>query len=290
MYDDFAGLESRTRRSRMPMVALSITGHLAVLAGLYSAAIWRIEKLDLAATPLFLAAPVASSAPAEGPAPPTRPQPSRDKRHLRHTRDLTQVSSTAAPSSAPKTADPAEAIDPEAEAPQAGDGLDLVSRCAGGPGCRSELFADLAASVCGDRKIEPGEQCDDGNRVSRDGCSASCSIEQRRVVDNRVIEGYRIAGEPQVHPSEDVRQQMVLHNQNHVLGAVKMCLWQDGTVISLQTLRSTGYREYDQLLHSRMRTWRYRPYQLADGTAVTACTVVVFVYRLDIRKRRPMVR
>ena len=32
-------------------------------------------------------------------------------------------------------------------------------------------------SFCGDNVVDPGEQCDDGNAVSGDGCSATCSLE-----------------------------------------------------------------------------------------------------------------
>lgn len=32
--------------------------------------------------------------------------------------------------------------------------------------------------VCGDGHLDSGEQCDDGNNVSGDGCSATCTIEQ----------------------------------------------------------------------------------------------------------------
>ena len=34
-----------------------------------------------------------------------------------------------------------------------------------------------APTTCGNRKIEVGEQCDDGNRSSEDGCSSKCTIE-----------------------------------------------------------------------------------------------------------------
>jgi cysteine-rich repeat protein len=34
-------------------------------------------------------------------------------------------------------------------------------------------------SKCGDGVIDPGEQCDDGNMVSGDGCSALCQVEAR---------------------------------------------------------------------------------------------------------------
>ena len=32
-------------------------------------------------------------------------------------------------------------------------------------------------AVCGNGSIEQGEQCDDGNRVASDGCSAACKVE-----------------------------------------------------------------------------------------------------------------
>ncbi|MGH7894582.1 MAG: DUF4215 domain-containing protein, partial [Candidatus Binatia bacterium] len=34
-----------------------------------------------------------------------------------------------------------------------------------------------AATTCGDGTLDPGEQCDDGNYVSGDGCSAACELE-----------------------------------------------------------------------------------------------------------------
>ena len=37
--------------------------------------------------------------------------------------------------------------------------------------------SDLTAGGCGDGIIQVGEQCDDGNNTSGDGCSSSCSNE-----------------------------------------------------------------------------------------------------------------
>jgi fibro-slime domain-containing protein len=44
-------------------------------------------------------------------------------------------------------------------------------------GCASDACTDGPARFCGDGVIQPGEQCDDGNTASGDGCSASCQIE-----------------------------------------------------------------------------------------------------------------
>lgn len=45
-------------------------------------------------------------------------------------------------------------------------GLDAVEDTGGG-----------ASAMCGDGRVSHGEQCDDGNRVSSDGCSSTCRVE-----------------------------------------------------------------------------------------------------------------
>lgn len=63
--------------------------------------------------------------------------------------------------------------------PFCGDGiLDPGEQCddgngISGDGCRS----DCTIESCGDSILDPQEQCDDGNRVDGDGCSANCTIE-----------------------------------------------------------------------------------------------------------------
>jgi cysteine-rich repeat protein len=262
---------------------------VAALAALYVAAVWRMDKLEIESMPLFVSAPLVSAHLEEGKAP-SRPAAASETPPARRARDLTQVHPAVDPTSIEQSGDPAPDMGPKGEVALVSAGLDLGTRCSAGAGCLSSLFVDLPEDVCGNRRVEAEEECDDGNRKDRDGCSAECALEKQTVVDNRIIEGYRIAGNPQIHPSEVVRQQMVLRDQKRVRGAVKMCLWRDGTVHSLRLLLSTGYREYDELLLSSMRGWRYRPYTQADGTAVTACTAVVFIYRLDVWRQRPMVR
>lgn len=277
------------RRWRGPGAAISIVAHLAGLVGLYTSAVWRVEKLEIESSPLFIAAPMVPARVQEGEAPP-RPPAADDEPPRRRAREVTQPSAEPAAAPIEETGEPAPDMGPKGEVALLSAGLELGARCGAGAGCLSSLFTDLPDAVCGNRRIEGEEQCDDGNRRDRDGCSARCALEKQTVVDNRVIEGYRIAGNPQIHPSEEVRHTMVLRNQKVARAAVKMCIWRDGTVSSLKLLLSTGFREYDEHLLSSMREWRYRPYRQADGTAVTACTAVVFIYRLDVWKQKPMVR
>ncbi|MCA9771234.1 MAG: DUF4215 domain-containing protein, partial [Myxococcales bacterium] len=63
--------------------------------------------------------------------------------------------------------------------PYCGDGaLDGGEECddgnsASGDGCS----ADCLTEFCGDGVVQPGEECDDGNDVDGDGCSAHCVVE-----------------------------------------------------------------------------------------------------------------
>src|SRR5207244_11859901 len=47
------------------------------------------------------------------------------------------------------------------------------------PICSTVATASCLTPVgnCGNGVVDPGEQCDDGNTVSGDGCSASCRLE-----------------------------------------------------------------------------------------------------------------
>ena len=38
----------------------------------------------------------------------------------------------------------------------------------------------VESPVCGNRKIELGEECDDGNVLDDDGCSSSCRIQEQQ--------------------------------------------------------------------------------------------------------------
>jgi len=46
-----------------------------------------------------------------------------------------------------------------------------------GDGCSSSC--QLEAAVCGNGKVETGEECDDGNTTSDDGCSSTCKKESK---------------------------------------------------------------------------------------------------------------
>src|SRR5690606_881133 len=57
---------------------------------------------------------------------------------------------------------------------ESGAGYDASVDSAGGGGT---VNVTLALSTCGDGVVNSGEQCDDGNQVTGDGCANDCSVE-----------------------------------------------------------------------------------------------------------------
>lgn len=260
---------ARRRRRPRPAVLLSIAAHAAALAALVVAAVWRIDKLDTADPPVVFAG-IALPAPSVDEGSPEKPKP-KPRRPVRVVRDVRQPQ-------APTDVPPSESSEPGPGKGPNDDGPELQF-CPPGRQCESQLFAGVKEPVCGDGRTEGDEECDDGARIAGDGCSASCAREATTVQPG-LIEGSRIAGNPRIPPPPRVHAAMVEKGQTEVRGSVKMCLDRGGAVHSLRVLGSTGYSLYDELLTSRMQSWRYRPYQLADGTAVPVCTSVTFIYRI----------
>ncbi len=46
-----------------------------------------------------------------------------------------------------------------------------------GDGCSATCQTEAVPAVCGNGVVEAGEECDDGNLISGDGCSAACTLE-----------------------------------------------------------------------------------------------------------------
>ncbi len=67
--------------------------------------------------------------------------------------------------------------------PYCGDGnVDAGEECddgnnTSGDGCSATCWIEPPPPCCGDGNIDAGETCDDGNTTSGDGCSATCTIE-----------------------------------------------------------------------------------------------------------------
>jgi TonB family protein len=166
----------------------------------------------------------------------------------------------ALPDAAPPDAAPPDAAPPDAAPPDAAPGPSLV---------------DLRpTAVCGNGKVEAGEQCDDGNTASGDDCSPTC-LTEFEMVNSKDLN--RISGKTQLDPRADTRNQMVLDGVTSVRAIVKLCIATTGSVTQAKMVISTGYAAYDQMLLGSIRDWRYQPYT-HNGTPKPACTVVNFIY------------
>jgi fibro-slime domain-containing protein len=59
-----------------------------------------------------------------------------------------------------------------------GDGSGCSKTCTQEPTCRDAAGVTTSCTTrCGDANVDPGEECDDGNGVDGDGCSAGCALE-----------------------------------------------------------------------------------------------------------------
>ena len=266
---------SRPRRRGLA-IGLSVAAHLGILSALVVSAIWQVEKLESEDAPLFVAAGPGAPLPSADEASPEPAKP-KAKRKKRADHDALYRSDRSAEEEDGDDGGEEEDTGGGGDGP-GGDGLGTGAMpCGPGAQCASVLDDP----ICGDGKTAGKEECDDGNRTGGDGCSATCKVDREHVVPSRLIEGSRISGDPQIRAPDSVRQQMARAALQQVLGNVKMCLDKNGRVRSVSILKSTGFKEYDQLLLSRMRDWRYRPYRLNTGAAVPVCTAVTFIYRVQ---------
>jgi cysteine-rich repeat protein len=268
-YTEHHGVARRRRLG--PAASLSITAHVGALGAFLVAAVWQVDKLSPPDSPVFLSAGLGSLLPAPAVDPPAKklePPPTPVRKVPLAQPDPTREAAPGQETGSGPTDD------------ETGTGRGepgILGRCTPGVDCLMDAPGP-AQATCGDGRVEPGEECDDGDRTSGDGCSAACRVEVKDVL-SRMIEGHRISGDPQIAPPETVRARMTSRGEERVEATIKMCLTRDGQVRSTKVYRSTGYPEYDDLLTSRMRSWQYRPYKLASGTAVPVCTVVHFIYR-----------
>jgi cysteine-rich repeat protein len=262
--------------SRRWLVVVSVTAHLCIIAGVFVSGIWRLERLDAAPRKFDLAvqappppppAPGGSKAP-----PPDAPRPPRPPRPVAHGHHQPPPVTVETPPVVTATGD--------GSGSGSGDPTSTstcTENCGPGP---------VAEPVCGNGSVEAGEQCDDGNTTSGDGCSATCRIEVRpppppATVAPSVLAGLRISGETQVHPDELTHHQMIRDSVGRVVGVVKLCIAADGSVASTHLMTSTKYAAYDAALVAAVAGWRYQPYRTSAGTPVAACSIVRFVYTIQ---------
>lgn len=101
--------------------------------------------------------------------------------------------------------------------------------------------------------------------------------EETVIVATKAMEAHRVAGEKLVMPSDRTKIEMQQRGVGRVIGAIKLCIDENGTVTRVKPIRSTGFPAYDAVIVQAVSRWRYSPV-IDEGHAVPVCTAVTFVY------------
>jgi TonB family protein len=135
--------------------------------------------------------------------------------------------------------------------------------------------------VCGNVRVEPGEECDDGNTRNGDGCSSTCKKEVATgspvIVDPRALRDRQISGNTDVPASKRTRASMIHDGVSSLRGVVKLCVDTAGAVTDATLVERTGYTEYDSKLIETIHEWRYRPFRI-NGRPSPVCSTQEFIY------------
>lgn len=239
--------QPRPRRGRALAIAASAILHVAGAGALVVAGFWTIDPLPRPELAVVAAArlPAAAAAPAGASDPAPRVEPPK-----RRTRDTTQPRADRAPAEASAGSGGGDASG-TGDGTGTGTGLGVTGLCADPTRCLGDV---------GSVPVTPPPAAPE-------------------IVPATLVEGRRIAGDPQIGAPEPVRAAMLRRGQTRLRATIKMCLDRRGAVDQLEVLASSGHAAYDRALLAGMRSWRYEPYRLRNA-AVPVCTAVTFVYQM----------
>jgi cysteine-rich repeat protein len=276
--------------SRRYLIIASIAAHAIFAAALFISGIWKLERLDYrhrASLSLGAMMPGGEAGGGEGEEDEKKEKKKEKKKQEKKKeviKDVRQVDKVELDKPVETALDTGGGGgEGEGEGPNVGP-----STGGGGNNCDPLLDPNQCQGpteiphtrTCGDRIVEAPEQCDDGNRVDGDKCSATCTIEQV-IIPPSLLTGLRISGETQIVPPDVVKTEMLRDGKERTVGSFKLCMDTSGRISSISPQgKGTGYGPYDAKIVTTMRTWRYRPYLLNNKTAVPACSVVTFVYTI----------
>lgn len=246
-----------TRQARRPWKAaflvVSVLGHVAAVTALLITAMWQINELAPPRSRPIVVQPARSMAP---------PAATEDSRKIQPSTTTIKPKVLTQPTEEPKTDKNKEV----AEIGIVGDaefGVDngMPGGMPGGDGdCIDCLTVTSPLPALAKIEVPVVEQPKKPISIQR-----------------QLLEGSRVAGNAQIHPPMDVRQQMVRDGADRIRGVIKMCLDTEGQVTSLKVIKSTGYSNYDRELKREMKRWKYQPYRM-NGSPVPVCTPIDFIY------------
>jgi TonB family protein len=261
MFDDLV-VKPKPRRWRTAVIVGSAIAHAGVIAGIAVAAMWHIEKLDVAdGQDITFRVPIPQGASAPPPSSRLAVQKATVEKVVK-VKPPVVVQPQIVKDPPPVTSGASTATDPGNTTGPGGDGNDpdadpnSTSRCLTPP-------------------------CIDGSDGDPEPEEKKQVIEEKKppIVAPNVAKGLRISGNEQIYPPEMTKVDMLHQGKANISATIQLCVGTDGRVDTLRVLKSSGYGDYDAKLLGEMRDWRYRAY-LVNGKPSPMCTVSVFVYRM----------
>ena len=92
-----------------------------------------------------------------------------------------------------------------------------------------------------------------------------------------VLEHQRIAGDKAIQPDDATKIEIARSGKVKIVASFKLCIDRNGTVSTVNMLKSSGFPAYDQKLKAGMKAWRYTPFRI-NGNTAPVCTAVTFIY------------
>jgi hypothetical protein len=100
-----------------------------------------------------------------------------------------------------------------------------------------------------------------------------------RVVLSGQLDTNRTGGTPSIPPDAAVMAALGRSGRDHTVGAFSFCLADDGALLGVDMLSTTGFPGYDHAIETAIRsTWKFKPW-LVDGKPVAVCSAV----HIDLR-------
>ncbi len=232
-----------------PALAAAILFHVLGLSAAIVHGYWDVDMLPMPKSRVELVVPAPSPPPPAAAA--SRPQTTQNRPQLKPAPNVpTQPVRLITPP-------------PTAGGGPAGEKLGLGLGTGAGTGLDG---SDCVGITCGDDPTPPPGSDGDGDGGGK---------KTRDVAETEINREF-VSGERQIHPDDATRTKMSRDGLTSTRAVFKMCLSSQGRVISIDTLRSSGYPDYDARIRSVMRTWKYRPF---SGDTIL-CAPITFQYNL----------
>lgn len=97
------------------------------------------------------------------------------------------------------------------------------------------------------------------------------------IVGSGELESLRMSGTPRIEPNDDAKRAIVEAKKASLTASFKVCVDEHGRVASVDQVRSSGVRDYDDQLWLAIGQWTFTPY-LVNERPMPVCAATTFNY------------